>query len=378
MDTTLNGTGIKQILTDTNRYYEHFSPSMIKGGDTYFMLDNFNTIQNTRIAEVHCFNDSGDLVTSFFNQGHLVVNYGPIYTSYSAIGSLFYINNALYISGIGYVNSTTFDRFLSKLNPITSQPDANFGSNGQLLFNDKVPSLIQANGKILEIRTNNISPAQQDLVVTRYLSDGTIDTSFATNGTLTLSFPWTIYSTVVPYNLPNGDIFLHHRLSLFASDRDAIMYITNSGQINSSFGGNIIDNGNVILGTFGLPTFRANAGSLSFGADYFVTTSERQPAPQSVATTKVNFNFPLLSSSENTLHGFKIFPNPSHSEIYIESINTFTAVSIYNMEGRLLKTMQLGNPLLFYKVDISAFSKGVYIVKVDSENKRHIQKLIKN
>ena len=378
LDTTLNGSGIKEILTDTNRYHQHYSPSIIKGGNNYFMMDNFDTILNVRTAEVHCFDDSGNLVTSFSNQGHFLVNYGITYTSYCSIGKIIYENNSLYIYGIGYVNSTTYDRFLTKLNPTTSQPDVDFGTNGQLLFNNKYPSLIQANGKIIYIRTVNISPAQQDLQATRYLGDGTtIDTSFGTNGTMTLAAGWTSYGYVAPYNLPNGDIFLHYRLTLFASDKDAVMYVTNSGVINTSFGGNVIDNGNPVLGSFGLPTYKANPGSLSLGADYFVTTSERQALPQNITTTKVNYNFPVLSTNENTQHGFEILPNPSDSEINIKSIDAFTTVRIYNIEGRLLKTSVTTNPLLENKLDISSLSKGVYIVEVESENKRKIQKLIK-
>ncbi len=378
LDTTLNGTGVKQILTDTNRYYEHFSPSMIKEGNNYFMSHNFDTIQNQRLAEVHCFDDSGNLVTTFANQGHFLVNYGALYTSYCSIRSIFYINNSIYISGTSYVNSTTSDRYITKLNPTTGQPDANFGTNGQLLFNDRIPSLIQADGKIIYIRSVDISPAQQDLHATRYLVDGTVDSTFANNGTMTVAAAWTSSSYVKPYNLPNGDILLHYRLTLFASDKDAVMYITNAGVKNTSFGGNVIDNGNPVLGSFGLPTYKANPGNLSLGTNYFVTTSERQALPQSITTTKVNYTFQALSTNENNQDGFKILPNPSDSEINILALEPFNTLRIYNVEGRLLQTSVTTNPILEKRLDISSLSKGVYIVEVQSENKREIQKLIKN
>ncbi len=379
LDTTLNGTGITQILSDSTRYNEHMSISLIKGGDYYYVLDNFETNQNVRFAEVHCFDDSGNLVTSFANQGHLLVNYGPAYTSFCAIANIFYENNSLYIYGYGYVNSTTYDRYLTKLNPLTAIPDANFGNNGQLLFNGKAPSLIQANGKIIHIRTVNISPAQQDLQATRYLSDGTtIDNSFATNGTLTLAAGWTGNSFIKPYNLPNGDIFLHYRLSLFASDSDAVKYVTASGAVDTSFGGNIIDNGNPVLGTFGLPTYKANPGSLSFGANYFVATSDRQALPQNITTSKVNFSFPALSKSENIQHNFRIWPNPSESEINIVSNDGFTAVRLYSIEGKLLKSSVTTYTIFENRLDIRSLSKGVYIVEVEAKSRRDIQKLIKN
>ena len=379
LDTTLNGSGIKQILTDTNRYNEHFSPSMIKGGNKYFMMHNFDTNLNARTAEVHCFDESGNLVSSFGNQGHLLINYGANYTHYSSLGKIFYNNNSLYIYGRGYTDSTTSDSYLTKLDAATALPDANFGTNGQLLFNEKNPSLIQSDGKIICLKNVNVSPAQQNLYLTRYLNDGvTLDSSFANNGTMTFAAGWTSYGIVKLYNLPNGDILSHHRLTLFASDKDAVMYIKNTGVRDLNFGGNIIDNGNPVRGTFGLPTYKANPGSLSLGTNYFVTTSERQASPQNITTTKVNYTFPALSADAATRHGFKIVPNPGTSEINVQSNTAFTAVRIYNIEGRLLKTSITENPIFDTQLDITSLSKGVYIIEVQSEAHKEIQKLIKN
>ena len=91
------------------------------------------------------------------------------------------------------------------------------------------------------------------------------------------------------------------------ADNDVYFVVHNEETFPMDFfkGKNLIirdDNGNPVLGSFGLPTYKANPGSLSLGANYFVTTSERQALPQSITTTKVNYSFPLLSTNENCCH----------------------------------------------------------------------------
>lgn len=377
IDTSLNVTGSKDIYPDITKYSTHMQPTMIKVDDKYFILNNYKNILNASLAEISCFDDSGNLINTIFNQGNLAINYGASY-AYSYLEKISYVNNYLYLVGRGYYTSTTYDRFISKIHSNTWLTDTSYGNNGLLLFNNKTTSLFQADGNIIEAKTVDISPAQQNLIITKYLSNGNIDTSFATNGILTLATSFIRYTLPKLYNLPNGDFFVHIRISLFASDQDAIIYVKNSGVLDTTFGGNIIDNGNPVIGTFGLPTFRPYPGSLSFGPNYFITTSERQPTPQSITTTKVNYTFPSLATNEYNQHKFQIIPNPSNFKITIESQEAFSSINLYDINGRLLKTSLTNNPVLIHQLDISDLSNGIYMLELKSGNAKQIQKLIKN
>ena len=71
---------------------------------------------------------------------------------------------------------------------------------------------------------------------------------------------------------------------------------------------------------------------------------------------------------------FDLHPNPSNNTINIKSLATISAISIYNVFGKeVLKVKNTNN-----KINISNLSSGVYIVKVYSDNKTGITKLIKN
>ena len=60
---------------------------------------------------------------------------------------------------------------------------------------------------------------------------------------------------------------------------------------------------------------------------------------------------------------FTIYPNPSNDIINLEIGNTTNAtIEIYNVIGKLIYSKALYSK--FDKIDVSGFSKGIYIVKV--------------
>lgn len=149
IDTSLNVYGIKDIYPDIAKYSTHMQPTMIKVDDKYFVVNNYKNNLNTNLAEISCFDNSGNLLSTFFNLGNLSIDYGTSY-SYSQIEKISYVNNYLYIVGRGYYNGTTYDRFIFRVNLNTGLIDTNYGTNGLLLFNNKTASLFQADGKIIE------------------------------------------------------------------------------------------------------------------------------------------------------------------------------------------------------------------------------------
>ncbi len=79
----------------------------------------------------------------------------------------------------------------------------------------------------------------------------------------------------------------------------------------------------------------------------------------------------LATSDRSTSKKISIYPNPAKSLATIKTDENIISLEIYDQLGRLL---QRGNSK---QVDISKFEKGVYILKVKTEQKEYIEKLIK-
>jgi len=83
-----------------------------------------------------------------------------------------------------------------------------------------------------------------------------------------------------------------------------------------------------------------------------------------------------IDDFENKHHIFKIYPNPTNAELFIETNLNVYEITIYNV----LNTM-LYNNIIYNKnasVDTQNLSPGVYFVKVQSPNKNYsVKKFIK-
>lgn len=85
------------------------------------------------------------------------------------------------------------------------------------------------------------------------------------------------------------------------------------------------------------------------------------------------FNDNTASTASIDKIDFSIYPNPSKNSFKVESSEE-GKLQVYNLSGVLVKTIDKTNPLL--DVTIDNLSKGVYLVKLISENKQAIRKLI--
>ncbi|PQJ72354.1 endonuclease [Polaribacter butkevichii] len=86
--------------------------------------------------------------------------------------------------------------------------------------------------------------------------------------------------------------------------------------------------------------------------------------------------YSTLSTEEDLFNSFKMYPNPvPGNKIYFNTIDDVN-VNIYNALGKLVKSTEISSSK--NSIDISNFSKGVYLIKVYSENQSITKKLIKN
>lgn len=78
-----------------------------------------------------------------------------------------------------------------------------------------------------------------------------------------------------------------------------------------------------------------------------------------------------LSVEDNELLGVSVYPNPSSGKIYVSGLDTAAQIKVYALDGRLLKTLELQSDNVDLKV-----AAGVYVLKLTSENRSFIQKII--
>ena len=81
-----------------------------------------------------------------------------------------------------------------------------------------------------------------------------------------------------------------------------------------------------------------------------------------------------LAIEENSISNFNIHPNPTTNTIYINSIHfPIRAIKIYDLSGKLLLSKKY-NSEINININISNFSDGIYILKLNNE---FITKIIK-
>ena len=79
-----------------------------------------------------------------------------------------------------------------------------------------------------------------------------------------------------------------------------------------------------------------------------------------------------LGIKDTTILDIKIYPNPTTNSIYIKGIKAQSIVEIFSVDGRRLSKSLISNNSI---LDLNV-SSGVYFVKISSENKSIIKKLI--
>lgn len=76
---------------------------------------------------------------------------------------------------------------------------------------------------------------------------------------------------------------------------------------------------------------------------------------------------------------FKIYPNPTKGELQIQTFfgNGEIEATIYNLQGKELMILKKQAQSNAFQLDLSKFSKGIYLLKIKTENAEILKKIIK-
>ena len=87
----------------------------------------------------------------------------------------------------------------------------------------------------------------------------------------------------------------------------------------------------------------------------------------------ISLNNIILEVNENN-NAFKVFPNPAENELFVEIKGNKNIISIYNLQGVLVKQMTSTSALT--KINICDLSSSIYIIEVSNFTSRNYQKII--
>ena len=83
---------------------------------------------------------------------------------------------------------------------------------------------------------------------------------------------------------------------------------------------------------------------------------------------------PIILSSEEIVVDFKLYPNPANSELFIETNTPENIISIYNIQGILIKRITSNTALS--RLNIDNLASAIYIVEVKNSENISYQKII--
>jgi uncharacterized repeat protein (TIGR01451 family) len=85
----------------------------------------------------------------------------------------------------------------------------------------------------------------------------------------------------------------------------------------------------------------------------------------------------VLSVAENPSNKFRIYPNPTNGLLNIQGNTIINSVSVIDINGRILKELRFDMPTSFVQLDVTDLTKGIYFLKIKSDQGNTNSKIIK-
>jgi uncharacterized delta-60 repeat protein len=369
------------------------------------------------IYELIRYNSDGSLDTTFGTNGKIATSSGVFSLINPVDGKL------LFVSG-NYLPSGDYEHIIKKYNN-NGSIDAVFGTNGSVTFNNgnspyDLKFALQQEGKILVSGTSYYSGFNTQFFTRRLNVDGSLDTTFGTNGQITTPIQGYVLSNLVQsdgkivvvgmsgglslirYN-PNGTIDIAYGTNGIASSS-----LDNYNQINSVF----LQPDNKILAAISqynplqnpneFKVKRINTdGTLDndFGGNNGITTlfyngyneafsiglqSNNKIILAGTTYDGINNNFALTRLNNNVLSvadisenqtNLVIHPNPVKNLLNIKLNREISIIdyTIYNLVGQVIYKKSETTP----QINIENLTKGIYIIQINTSEGIFSKKFIK-
>jgi uncharacterized delta-60 repeat protein len=234
-------------------------------------------------------------------------------------------------------------------------------------------------GKIIVIgETNNSNGSNQNMIIAKINSNGTLDTSFGFNGKTTFS---TSPAYEQPYSLDiqsDGKILI---TSLHPSIRGSynLLRLNPNGTFDNTFGTN-----GVVSGTLGRTNYDANGNLVKIQADgkiivagTGVNSSSAPYTSMSMARYLPGTSFSEIDENHTQQSNFELFPNPTTDIIRVTSSKEFiNSMILTNSVGIIIKEVIKVNQLS-WDLSFKDLPAGLYFVLLNTDSGRVSKQIIK-
>lgn len=326
------------------------------------------------------FDTNGNINTSFGTDGTLSVDISDVVTDEEIeVNNIsLFADNSILVTGDVYTpedatptGNPEYNEFAIKINASGSL-DTTFGTNGVSIYYDITASegnvyasYILSNNKILLSISGHDDAFEEVNGLLRLNTDGAIDTTFGTNGLLTL----------VNNEYEIDELFktsLDSDILVFGNDdtNRSVIKINENGVIDTSFA----ENGILPITFPGIATTDLISNAIELPNNKILVSGFLEDEDGFLMARY--FTEDQLSIDDVTQTSTSIFPNPVKNELTLVSNKTIDTVEIYQIDGKLVLMQSIAN-LESNTLDVSSLKSGIYIIKVESGNTKENIKFIK-
>jgi uncharacterized delta-60 repeat protein len=247
LDTTFGSDGI--VTTDFGAYDVGRSIAVQPNGKVIVAGETAGGMEGD--FAVARYNQDGTLDTTFGSGGKVTTDFGGYESAHSVA-----IRPSGRIVAAGWTSSSGFGDFAIARYNADGSLDGSFGADGKVVtdvggYPDFANAVaVQPNGKVVAVGSSGTATADSDFAVTRYNSNGTLDTDFGSGGKVTTDFrgvgtPDVAYAAAVE---PNGRIvaagetlaarrfFPDFAVARYNTDGSADTTFGSGGQVITNFG----------------------------------------------------------------------------------------------------------------------------------------------
>ncbi len=255
--------------------------------------------------------------------------------------------------------------------------DPTFGTNGISIYSDylfgSIVQIIQPDGKIVIAGSSyTVNPLVFSIDSMRFLPNGALDTTFGNNGftadALTNTNSLEINNILLQ---PDGKIVLVGGST--NTDQFLIARYTTAGVLDPNFnntGFNLLQINNLSFSHYLNVYLQPDLKLVAIGNGYNSSTNL-------YSTVFSRFNSGLLEAEGFSKSEVGVYPNPSEGMVYLDNSNSsFKTVQVYNSIGQLVSTQTLGVGSSV-SIDLSSYSKGVYLLNFQGEKGGKSCKVVK-
>ncbi len=138
--------------------------------------------------------------------------------------------------------------------------------------------------------------------------------------------------------------------------------------------GNIVPSSSTSFGYYSTNSFTVTAGThrIKFVGDL---TTDNTTFIDNVNFLLGGHKSPELTTNDNTDYEISIFPNPATDQVVLSNIQSNSQISVFTLEGRKVYSLLKKNNDPF-SILVNGWSKGVYLIHVQTEKGNNIKKVI--